>query len=97
VDDHGVVAACGVFLAAHADPLWVREDHRKHGLLLLRLWEATRAEIIRRGGERINVGMTETNPGEPTESLVARMCETAGGHEIKARFFEVPTIPLMEV
>jgi hypothetical protein len=34
--------------------------------------------------------MYDTVPGEPTESLVARMCEYVGGRELKARFFSVP-------
>ena len=94
VDEKGVAAALGVFFVLHADPIWIREDHRASGKLLLRLWEAARQEIRRRNlGPELFVGMTDTNPGEPTEDLVARMCETAGGGELKARFFTVPVYP----
>lgn len=91
VDSKGVSAAIGVFLVLHADPLWIREDLRAHGKLPLRLWEATRREIMeRRLGPEMFVGMTEDNPGQPVEGLVERMCKTAGGSEIKARFFVIP-------
>lgn len=90
VDENGVAAACGVFLAVCADPIWIRPDLRNGGKMLLRLWEATREEIAKRGGSHVRVGMTDQSPGEPTESLVARMCEFAGGEEVKARFFEIP-------
>ena len=89
-DEKGVVAACGVFLAVCADPLWVRPDHRGDGRTLLRLWEATRDEIIRRGGYGLRVTMTEDNPGEPFESIVARLCEKAGGAELRGRVFLIP-------
>ncbi len=92
VDEKGVAAACGIFLVMHADPIWIREDKRNSGKLLLELWEATKAEIERGnlGPEVMIVGMTPTNPGPPTEELVERMCVTAGGYEIKARFFAIP-------
>jgi hypothetical protein len=91
VDEKGVAAACGVFLVMHADPIWIREDHRNGGKLLLHLWEETKEEIkLRRFGPELFVGMTETNPGQPTESLVERMIESAGGSEIQARFFVIP-------
>jgi hypothetical protein len=91
VDDKGVAAAIGVFLVMHADPFWIREDLRQHGKLPLRLWEATLREIIyRRLGPELFVGMTEDNPGQPTEGLVERMCKVAGANEIKARFFVIP-------
>ncbi len=90
VDEQGVVSCIAGFLVLHADPLWIREDHRHEGRLLLRLWEAFRGELVRRGAKRIEVGMTDKNPGHPTESLVERACEFAGGYELKARFFAIP-------
>jgi hypothetical protein len=91
VDSKGVAAAIGVFLVLHADPIWIREDMRGLGKLPLRLWEAARREIMeRRLGPELFVGMTEDNPGQPVEGLVERMCKTAGGSEVKARFFVVP-------
>jgi len=91
VDSKGVSSAIGVFLVMHADPIFIREDMRARGKLPLRLWEATRREIIeRRLGQELFVGMTADNPGQPTEGLVERMCQTAGGSELKARFFVVP-------
>lgn len=92
VDEKGVGAACGVFLVIHADPIWIRPDLRNGGKLLLRLWEATKKEIVWRnlGPELLLVGMTDANPGQPTEALVERMCLTAGGEELKARFFVIP-------
>ena len=95
VDEKGVGAACGVFqvihLATHADPLFVRPDLRNGGKLLLRLWEATQKEIVwRQLGPEVLVAMTETNPGQPTEALIERMCLKAGGSELKARFFVIP-------
>jgi hypothetical protein len=91
VDSKGVSAAIGVFLVMHADPIWIREDMRAHGKLPLRLWEATRREIIERQlGQEVFVGMTPDNPGQPTERLVERMCGVAGGSEVQARFFVIP-------
>ena len=91
VDEQGVAAGIGVFLVMHADPIWIREDLRGHGKLPLRLWEATRREIMERSlGSELFVGMSEDNPGQPTEGLVERMLMAAGGSEIKARFFVVP-------
>lgn len=90
VDDAGVVAACGIFLAVCADPLWVRPDHRNDGKTLLGLWNATRQEIADRGGARLRVTMTDDNPGQPYESIVARLCLHAGGEELKGRVFFVP-------
>jgi hypothetical protein len=91
VDEQGVAAACGVFLVLHADPIWIRPDKRNGGKLLLHLWEATRAEIEARNlGPEVFVGMTEDNPGQPTESVVERMCLAGGGEELKARFFVIP-------
>jgi len=84
------VAGCGVFTVIHADPLWVREDYRRSPVLLRRLWRATKDAILKRGGSGVQVGMTDVDPGEPTESMIARMCEFAGGHEIEARFFMIP-------
>jgi len=90
-DEQGLAAACGVFLVVHSDPIWIRPDLRNSGKLLLRLWEATSKEIAwRRLGPEVFVGMTDTNPGQPTEGLVERMCLAAGGAELKARFFTVP-------
>lgn len=90
VDDNGVVAALGVFLAICGDPLWVRPDHRGDGRTLSKLWQATRDEIIKRGGYGLRVTMTENNPGEPFESMVERLCEKAGGSELRGRVFEIP-------
>ena len=90
VDEQGVVSCIAGFLILHADPLWIREDRRHEGRLLQRLWEAFREEVIRRGAKRLEVCMTDEIPGEPTESLVARACEAAGGYEMKARFFAIP-------
>ena len=91
VDEQGVAACIGVFLVLHADPIWVRPDKRNGGKLPLHLWEAARDEIIRRRlGPEVFVGMTPDNPGQPTEGLVERMCEYAGGSELKARFFVLP-------
>ena len=91
VDEEGVVAACGVFLVLHADPIWIRPDMRHAGKLPLQLWRAAQEEIAaRRLGMEVFVGMTEDNPGQPTEDLVARMCIAAGGEELKARFFVIP-------
>jgi hypothetical protein len=91
VDEQGVAAACGVYFVVHADPIWVRRDHRNGGRLLLRLWEATR-DFVRQTkmGQEVVVGMTPTNPGPGTEELVERMCLWAGGSELKARFFAIP-------
>lgn len=90
VDERGVVAACGVFLALCADPLWVRPDHRNDGHTLLDLWAATKDEIAARGGSGLRVTMTEDNPGQPFESIVARLCLHAGGEELKGRVFFIP-------
>lgn len=91
VDEQGVAACLGVFLVLHADPIWIREDHRNGGKLPLHLWEAARDEIVRRNlGPEVFVGMTPEIPGQPTEGLVERMVEWAGGDEVKARFFVVP-------
>ena len=91
VDESGIIAACGVFMALHADPLWIRPDKRKcKPCLLKHLWDNVAEEILRRGASSVEVGMTETNPGQPTESMIERMCKLVGGREIKARFFSVP-------
>jgi hypothetical protein len=89
VDEKGVVCAIGLFLVLHADPLWIREDWRHAGKLPLRLWEATR-EIVSRVAPEVFLAMTEDAPGEPTESTIERMVQTAGGRELQARFFTIP-------
>jgi hypothetical protein len=91
VDEDGkVYAACGAFLVLHADPLWIRPDWRGRGRLLYRLMQAFMGELRSRGVRGVEVGMTDTNPGQPTESLIERVCRMVGGHELKARFFAVP-------
>ena len=92
VDEQGVAAAIGVFLVLHADPIWIRPDKRNAGKLLLGLWNATKAEILRgqMGPEVLVVGMTDNVPGQPIEDLIERLCLTAGGNEVKARFFVIP-------
>jgi hypothetical protein len=89
VDPSGVVCCIGLFLVLHADPIWIRDDWRNSGKLPLHLWQATRdvASVL---GPEVFVGMSEDNPGQPTESLVERMVESAGGQELKARFFTIP-------
>jgi hypothetical protein len=90
VDDEGQVVACiGAFAVLHADPVWVREDHR-NGKTLLRLWEAMKHELAQRGISGVEVLMTEHVPGPPLESTVARLCEVAGGQEMRLRHFIVP-------
>ena len=90
VDDKGVVAACGAFLKLHCDPIWIRPDKRNSGMLLYRLWQAMGEELVRRGVKNVEAGMTDTNPGQPTESLIERLCLMSGGKEWKARFFSIP-------
>lgn len=91
-DDKGLACACGVFLVAHADPLWVRPDLRNGGKLLLHLWDATKEEIRARNlADEVLVAMTADNPGSPFEEVVAKACVFAGGEEVKGRFFVVPT------
>jgi hypothetical protein len=90
VDEAGkVVAAVGAFLALHADPVWVRPDKRGTGLMR-QVLAAGMAELSRRGVTHVEVGVTDTNPGPPFESMVEHACLAAGGYEIKARFFAVP-------
>ena len=89
VDEKGVACCIGLFLVLHADPLWIREDHRHSGKLPLHLWQATR-EIAEVYGPEVYVGMSEDKPGQPLEGTVARMMEFAGGQELKARFFTIP-------
>jgi hypothetical protein len=90
VDDAGQVVACiGTFAVLHADPVWVREDHRT-GKTLLRLWETAKQELAQRGVGGVEVLMTPNVPGQPLEDTVARLCEAAGGVEVKLRHFVVP-------
>ena len=90
VDEKGVACCIGLFLVLHADPMWIREDQRNAGKLPLHLWQATR-EVAGALGPEVFVGMSDTKPGQPLEGTVARMMEFAGGQELKARFFVVPT------
>lgn len=92
VDEAGdVVAALGFFFVVHADPIWVRRDHRNGGKLLLKLWQEAR-EFIRRTrmGTDVVVGVTPTNPGPEVEGLVEKLCVAAGGSELAARFWSIP-------
>jgi hypothetical protein len=92
VDEQGVAAAIGVFMVIHADPIWIRPDKRGAGVLPLRLWEATRQEITERDlGPEVLVGITPDNPGPPIEQVIEKMVEFAGGQEVMARFFVLPT------
>jgi hypothetical protein len=91
VDEQGVVACIGTFFVLHADPVWVRPDHRNSGRLLLRLWEATKRTIAdMRYGPEVFASMTETKPGPPLDAIVERLWMAAGGEEIKARFCVLP-------
>lgn len=89
VDEHGVYAAIGVFMALCADPLWLRPDKR-NGAVLRSLWGAAEQEIAARGGSGLLVTMLEEDPGLPFESYVERLCLHVGGVELKARHFLVP-------
>ena len=90
VDEDGQVVAClGTFAVLHADPVWVREDHR-NGKTLLRLWEAMKHELLQRGVSGVDVLMSPNVPGQPLEDTMARLCEAAGGVEVKMRHFVVP-------
>lgn len=91
VDEQGVAAALGVFFVIHSDPIWVRQDHRNGGKLLLRLWQSTKHLMQQMHmGPEVMVWMTPTNPGPPMEEVVERMCLHAGGSEVKGRFFVIP-------
>jgi hypothetical protein len=91
VDEKGVVACIGMFFVLHADPLWIRPDHRHSGKTLLRLWQATSDVVAAAGlGEEIFASMTETNPGPPLDAVVEKIWHAAGGEELKARFCVLP-------
>lgn len=90
VDEEGQVVACiGTFAVLHADPVWVREDHR-NGKTLLRLWDTVKRELMGRGVSGVDVLMSPNVPGLPLEDTVARLCEAVGGVEVKLRHFVVP-------
>ena len=91
VDEKGVAAAVGLFFVVHADPLWVREDRRHSGKLLMRLIEAGKAAVRdTQMGPEVVVSMTPTNPGPPAERVVERVLRAIGGSEVDGRFFAVP-------
>jgi hypothetical protein len=91
VNDSGeIVALLRAFYVVQMDPLWVREDHRGNGKVLPHLWDAMKAKLVERGVSGVEVGMLDHNPGPQFESVVARLCEFAGGEEIRGRLFLVP-------
>lgn len=91
VDDSGeVVAAIGCYFVVHADPIWVREDHR-HGKLLVRLIDAAKNAVREtRMGSEVFVSMTPDNPAPETQKAVEKIWRYAGGSEVDARFFVIP-------
>jgi len=90
VDDDGkVAAACGIYAAIHLDPMWVRDDRRKSPMILRRLWNEMKEFFENKGISNVTVGMLDENPGPPNESVIAKMCEFAGGHEVRGRIFVI--------
>jgi len=91
VDDNGeVVAAMGIFVAIHMDPLWVREDKRNNPRILLRLWDAAQTYLRSQGAGGVLALMFDGDPGPPYEGVVERICKYAGGYEVVGRMFLVP-------
>jgi len=90
VDEDGkVAAACGIYAAIHLDPMWIREDRRKSPFILRRLWNEMKEFFRYKGVSNVTVGMLDSNPGQPNESVIAKMCEAAGGHEVRGRLFVI--------
>lgn len=85
-----IVASLPIYLALRADPLWIREDYRKHPRVLLRLWQETRRKLSEGGDGELLVGFTPGYPGPPLNDVLLKIYAFVGGREIQARFFIIP-------
>lgn len=92
VDEKGeVVAAIGCYFVVHADPLWIREDHRHGGKLLIKLIESAKTAVRdTRMGSEVFVAMTPETPEPETQKVVEKIWRHVGGKEVDARFFVIP-------
>ncbi len=88
-EDETLVAVCGVSNVLHLDPVWVRPDKRRQGMVG-RLFKAVSDNLRLKGAEVVTTGFIEGQPGEPLEHVIVKICMDLGGTEIKGRFFGLP-------
>jgi hypothetical protein len=56
LEEDEIVGIWSVAFVLHAEPVWVREDHRRHPTLLRRLWDGV-TDIVRDIGAKGVVGV----------------------------------------
>jgi hypothetical protein len=93
VDEDGkVVAACGVILSPHLDPLWVTEEKRGHsGFVLVRLWEEVARKLRSLGATSCTSSIINGYPQPPLDGVIEHLSTAlAGGEELDARIWLIP-------
>lgn len=93
VNDEGqVVAACGIILSPHLDPLWVHPDRRgRAGFALVNLWVAVKEKLLSLGASSCTSSVIDGYPEPPYDRVIEHLSTTlAGGHEVKARIWLIP-------
>jgi len=94
VEDGKVVAACGVLLAPHLDPLWVTPERRgRSGFALTRLWDAVKSRLLSYGATSVSATVTDGYPPPPYDKVIEHLAVSlAGGEEVKGRYWSIPLV-----
>ena len=87
-----VVAACGVILSPHLDPLWVTPNKRGHsGFVLLKLWNAVKERLVSLGATSCTSSVINGYPEPPLDAVIEHLSTVlAGGEEMDARVWLIP-------
>jgi len=73
-EDAGQILAYNcLYEAVHAEPLWIRPDHRHHAHLFRDLWRVTKQTLEEAGVDLVHVCVPDTLPGQQ------RLVEKFGG------------------
>ncbi len=85
-EDDVLIAVCGITPVLHLDPVWVRPDKRRQGMVG-RLWQAVSDNLRGKGVSVVTTGFIPGEPDEETAKVVVKICEDLGGVEIKGTFW----------
>lgn len=82
IDESGKIAACWAAVAVvHLEPLWVREDYRKSGYVIRRLWTLLKDVLLKQG---VRTTLTVIADAVPVTRKVASWC---GAREVPGKLF----------
>jgi len=90
-DEGDVVAAWCLTAVAHAEPLWVREDHRNHPVLLRRLWKQLTHAARSAGVTHLASAIMDDRP------VTQKIAQWTGAQSLPAKFYVLPLVTTTSV